>query len=264
MKAWWSLWALLLVLSGCATQTIPGPTGTRLERPVSEETVMSDARRKAKVHVELGQAYFQAGRFGVALDEARAALSHDANYAPAYQLMALVHMFLEEAPLAAANFDRALSLAPGDPEILNSYGWFLCSIGREKEGIEQLAVVVRNPYYPSPTKGFANAGLCYLRMNNDRAAETQFLRAVEADASNLQAIYHLAALTYRRGAYEAARRYLNALNQGGEPTAESLWLGIRIEHKLGDRAAEAAYVQQLRRRFPASQEFQAFLQGQYE
>ena len=92
----------------------------------------------------------------------------------------------------------------------------------------------------------------------------QFLRALEVEPGNRQALFHLAAISYRRGVMEATKRYLSELHEGGEPTAESLWLSIRVEHRLGDRAAEASLVQQLRRRFPASPEFQAFLQGQYK
>jgi len=255
--------ALLLALGGCAGPRLGGPVAS-VERPVSEQPAVTDARRKARIHVELGLAYFQVGRYGVALDEARAAATYDRDYAPAYQLMGLVHMFLEENAVAAAQFEQALRLAPGDPEIMNSYGWFLCSTGREQAGLEQLAVAARNPYYQTPTRAFANAGLCQLKLGNDAAAEAQFLRAVEVDGGNQQAIFHLAAISYRRSAYEASRRYLAALHQNGEPTAESLWLAVRVERKLGDRAAEASFVQQLRRRFPASPEYQAFLQGQYQ
>lgn len=253
----------VLTLGACVGPQ-PGGSLARMERPVSEMPVASDARRKAKVHVELGQAYFQVARYGVALDEAKAAISYDAGYAPAYQLMGLVHMFLEENQIADANFAHALSLAPGDPEIQNSYGWFLCSTGKEAAGIEMLQAAARNPYYQTPTRAHANAGLCQLRLNNDAAAERAFLRAVELDNGNHQAVFHLAGIAYRRGANEAAKRYISALNQAVEPTAESLWLAIRIERRLGDRAAEASLVQQLRRRFPGSPEYQAFLQGQYQ
>lgn len=252
-----------LLLSACAGPQIPGGVA-RLERPVSEQPVQNDGRRKAKVHVELGQAYFQAGRFGVALDEARVAAAYDSGYAPVYQLMGQVHMYLEENEIAEANFTHALRLAPGDPEVMNSYGWFLCSVGKERAGLELLTTAARNPYYQSPARALNNAGLCQLRLKNDQAAEEQFLRSLETDATNLQAIYHLAAIAYRRGAYEASRRYIAALHEGGEPTAESLWLGVRVERRLGDRVAEAALVQQLRRRFPASPEYQAFQQGLYQ
>lgn len=255
--------AALFALAGCVGPRMPTSVAN-LDRPMSDEPVITDARRKAKVHVELGQAYFQAARYGVALDEARAAVAYDSGYAPAYQLMGLVHMFLEENAVAAANFEYAMRLAPGDPEIMNSYGWFLCSTGKEKAGLEQFATVVRNPYYQTPTRAYANAGLCQLRLKNDAAAEEQFQRAVETDNGNLQALFHLASITYRRGAYEASKRYLGALHQGGDSTAESLWLAIRVERRLGDRTAEAGFVQQLRRRFPGSPEFKAFLQGQYQ
>ena len=266
-----SLVARLLILLpavlplGACVGPQPGGSLARMERPVSEMPVGKDeARGKAKVHVELGQAYFQVGRYGVALDEAKAAIFYDSRYAPAYQLMGMVHMFLEESQIADANFSHALSLAPGDPEIQNSYGWFLCSTGKEAAGIEMLQSAARNPYYQTPTRAYANVGLCQLRLNNDTAAERSFLRAVELDNTNHQAVFHLAGIAYRRGANEAAKRYIGALNQAVEPTAESLWLAIRIERRLGDRAAEASLVQQLRRRFPGSPEYQAFLQGQYQ
>ena len=258
--------ALALAVSalvGCAGGQLGVPVAS-IERPASEKPTVTDAQRKARVHVELGQAYLQVGRYGVALDEAKAAAYYDSSYAPAYQLMGLVHMYLEENTVAAANFERALQLAPGDPEIMNSYGWFLCSTGKEQSGIEMLTASARNPYYQSPTRALANAGMCQLRLKNDAAAEGLFLRAVDADNANQAAIYHLAAIAYRRGAYEASRRYLAALHKGGDASAESLWLAVRVERKLGDRTAEASLVQQLRRRFPGSPEYQAFLQGQYQ
>jgi type IV pilus assembly protein PilF len=43
-----------------------------------------------------------------------------------------------------------------------------------------------------------------------------------------------------------------------------LWLGVRIERRLGDRNSEASYALQLRNRFPDSREARALLAGQYE
>ena len=102
-------------LAGCAGGNFGAPVAS-IERPVSDRPTVTDAQRKAKVHVDLGLAYLQAGRYGVALDEAKSAAHYDPRYAPAYQLMGLVHMYLEENAVAAANFERALQLAPGDPE----------------------------------------------------------------------------------------------------------------------------------------------------
>jgi type IV pilus assembly protein PilF len=49
-----------------------------------------------------------------------------------------------------------------------------------------------------------------------------------------------------------------------EPTAELVWLVLRIERKLGNREAEARYASQLRRRFPGSPEQRLMNQGQYD
>ncbi len=253
----------LAVLAGCATT--PGGGGTAsAERPVSDLPPANEAEARAKVHVDLGLAYVQIGRYDVALDEARTALALSPGYAPAYHLMGLVYMFIDDRPTARANFERALQLAPNDPEFNNSYGWFQCATGNEKDGLERLASAARNPYYRAPTRPYTNAGLCHLRLKNDTAAAEQFQWAVQLDPANTQALFHLAAIAYRQGAYEQARGHLVQLHQQSEPTAESAWLGLRTERKLGNRDAEASYAAQLRGRFSDSSEYQAMIQGQYE
>ncbi|MCJ7838845.1 MAG: hypothetical protein MUP61_06490 [Burkholderiales bacterium] len=75
---------------------------------------------------------------------------------------------------------------------------------------------------------------------------------------------NLASLQYKRGQLEAARKSISRFNKVAEPTAESLWLALRIERKLGDKAAENALAVQLRRRYPGSPEYQNLLKGQFE
>jgi type IV pilus assembly protein PilF len=48
------------------------------------------------------------------------------------------------------------------------------------------------------------------------------------------------------------------------PSPEALWLGIRLERKLGNRNAEGSYASQLRSRYPASEEYQEFLKGNFQ
>ncbi|ANQ84064.1 type IV pilus biogenesis/stability protein PilW [Azoarcus olearius] len=265
-----SLLLMMLALSGCVTSTTrPGPavssgSGTGASRPLSELPPSSEAESRAKVHVDLGIAYFDVGRNDVALDEAAIALHEKPGYAPAYHLRALVYMAIDDVAAARENFQAALSAAPGDPDFNNSYGWFLCQQGREQEGLEHLARAARNPYYRYPTRPYNNAGLCHLRLGQDAAAEAQFVRAVQADPQNGEALFQLATLAYRRGDLEAARGHLVRLHQMKGPTAASAWLGLRTERRLGNRDAEASYAAQLRSRFSKSPEFQLMSQGKYE
>ncbi|HNQ58540.1 MAG: type IV pilus biogenesis/stability protein PilW [Burkholderiales bacterium] len=248
-------------LTACtATGTGPRPSAV----PVSEQAPSGMAEKSAKTHDELGRLYLQAGNLAVALEEARLAVANDPGYAPAYDLLGLLHSMLNEMPQAQAAFERAIQLAPGDPQIANDYGWFLCLSGREQESFKYFSAAASNPLYKTPTRPYTNAGLCYLRLKDDKAAEENFQRAVLVDSSNAQAVYHLSSLAYKRGDYFNAKKLLGELHRLIEPNSESLWLGLRIERKLGDRQAEAGYSSQLRRKFAGTPEYQALQQGNFE
>lgn len=254
-------------LNGCAGQqgVAHKPDAQSIARPASEAPVASAASAASKAHVELGTAYFQTGRQSVALDEARLAVAYDATYAPAHLLLALVYASLEQYELAAPAFEEASRLAPGDPEVDNAYGWFLCSRGREAEGLPRLEQAARNPYYASPTQAWTNAGLCYRRLKDDAAAEERFLRAIQSDAANSRALFNLADISLRSNRLLRARQWADALLKlRAEPNEELLWLALRIERKLGNAEAVAKYAARLRRDFPGSNEYQNFLQGRFE
>ncbi|THF61827.1 type IV pilus biogenesis/stability protein PilW [Pseudothauera nasutitermitis] len=257
---------LALTLAACATTPggSIGGSSPAADRPISDLTPATAAEARAKAHVELGMAYLQLGRFDIALDEAQIALQDDASYAPAFHLRGLVFMFVEDFAKAEESLSRALRQAPGDPEFNNSYGWFLCLRGREAEGLERLALAARNPYYRVPTRPHTNAGLCHLRKGDQAAAEQAFLRAVDADPSNVQALFELAAIAYRKGDYGSARIYLVRLHQQSEPTPETVWLGLRTERRLGNHDAEASYAAQLRSRFADSPQYGLMQQGRFE
>jgi type IV pilus assembly protein PilF len=77
------------------------------------------------------------------------------------------------------------------------------------------------------------------------------MRSYELDAGNPVTAYNLALLLYQRGDNERAR-YIRRLNNSELANAQSLWLGIKVEHRLNDRKAMEQLAGQLRRRFPAS------------
>lgn len=259
---------LALVLSGCVT-TGPGGTGVSAgdgvaDRPILDMPPASEAERAAQVHIELGSAYVEIARYDVALDEARIALAYQAGYPPAFHLMGIVFTFIEDNVAARENFLRALRAAPNDPDFNNSYGWFLCLNGEEREGLSRLESAIRNPYYRFPTRPLTNAGLCQMRLSNMAEAESHFRRAVAMQPDNVVALYWLAELSVRKGDYRAAQRHLVALHRAAEPTPESVWLGLRVERKLGNHHAEASYAAQLSGRFRDSPEYQAMIRGEYE
>jgi type IV pilus assembly protein PilF len=259
---WLAVCALLL--AGCAGSPRSVDNLAAADRPVLEMPPANEAEQAALVHVELGTAYFEVARYDVALDEARIALAYAPNYAPAFHLMGLVYMFLDDDVAARENFLRALRIAPNDPDFNNSYGWFLCMNDQQEEGLRRLALAARNPYYRSPARPHTNAGLCHLEMDQYDQAGQQFRRALALQPGNPVAMLGMAEVSYRKGDLAGAREQLIALHRQAEPTAESVWLGLRVERKLGNRTAELSYAAQLRGRFEDSPEYRALMQGNYE
>lgn len=225
----------------------------------------TDPRNRARIHTELGAMYYQGGNMAVALDELGIALNADSNYYQAYSIRGLVRTALREYGKAEDDFRRALNIAPNDPEVNNNYGWYLCETGKERQSIAYFLNALKSPLYETPERAYANAGTCALKAGDLEGAQGYLLQAVQMSRDGgLVPRFQLAKVFYQRGNYEESRIYLNdALKMMEPPSAEALWLGLRIERKLGNRSAEGGYASQLRSRYPASPEYQEFLKGNF-
>lgn len=250
---------LAVLIAGCAApaQGPVGNTGTIVGEPTAP-------RNRARIHTELATLYYARGNMSVALEELRTAVAADSTYATAHGVFGLVYKELRENDLAEQSFKRALSYAPADPDINHNYGWFLCQIGRERDAPPFFRRALDNPLYATPARTFAAAGICALRANDLATAEDNLQRALRLEPTFPVALVNFAQLRYRQGRYNDARGLVNQHAAVTQPTAESLWLALRVERRLGARAAEQSYAIQLRRRFPNSPEFLELQRGNYE
>ena len=103
-----------------------------------------------------------------------------------------------------------------------------------------------------------------MRVNNLKDAEEFFQRALKIEPDEPSSLLQLGQIRYRQGSLEEARKLVGRFNRLVAPTAESLWLAVRTERKLGERVAEASFANQLRRRYPQSREYQALQRGEYD
>lgn len=226
----------------------------------------NDPRNRARIHTELGAMYYQGGNMSVALDELRIALAADSSYFQAYSIRGLVYTALKEYGKAEDDFRYALNIAPNDPEVNNNYGWYLCETGKERQSIAYFLNALRSPLYETPDRAYTNAGTCALKAGDLEGAQRYLLQALQLSRDGgLIARFQLARLFYQRGTFEESRVYLNEVLKVMEPpTAEALWLGIRVERRMGNKGAEGGYASQLRSRYPTSPEYQEFLKGNFE
>ena len=254
-------WLWLAILAGCAaTQPV--------QEPVSESSTIvgdvGDPRNRARIHTELAALYYSRGNMAVALEELRVAAAADPGYAQAHSVFGLVYMELRENSLAQQSFERALRIAPNDSDINHNYAWFLCQTQRENESVRYFLQAIRNPLYPSAWKSYSAAGQCALKKNNVKDAEEFFQRALKLEPDEPMSLLQLGEIRFRQGALEESRKMVSRFNKLVQPTAESLWLAVRVERKLGERVAESSFANQLRRRFPGSREYQLLQRGEYD
>ena len=251
----------LIVLAGCASQSkeeAPHDTGAIIGE-------VGDPRNRAKLHTELASLYYSSGNLGVALEELRTAQAADAAYAPTHGMLGLVYMQMKENGRAEESFERALRIAPNDADINHNYGWFLCQTGREPASIKYFLTAIRNPLYATPWRSYSAAGQCTMRTDaKSKDAEVFFERALKLEPDEPASLLKLGQIRYGQGNIGEARKLVTRYNKLVTPNAESLWLALRVERRLGERLQEQAFANQLRRRFPESPEYQALLRGRYD
>ncbi|MDP2030327.1 MAG: type IV pilus biogenesis/stability protein PilW [Thiobacillus sp.] len=258
MKKWMVLGVALL--AGCTTsrQAVEQRPAFAAMGGASAET------QRARTFTDLAAAYYERAQYKVALDELRKAITADSSFGPAYNVYGLVYMDLAEDKLAEENFRRAIELNPKDSNARTNFGWFLCTRGQYDAGLAQFTEALGNPLYTEPERAMTNAGLCAEKKGDLLLAESNQVKALKLQPDNPNTILKLANLNFRQGRLMDARRLLDRHDELAPQTAESLWLGVRLERKLGDRAQEAAYGLQLRKRFPDSNEARLLLAGNYE
>jgi len=253
--------AALALLSACAG----GPGGAPRElRTASDQTAVE---KRAQIRLQLAVGYYQDGKYEIALDEVKQAIAANPGYADAYGFRALVYIALGQNALADENYRHALRLAPGNPELSNNYGLFLCEAGaRPAQAMDYFEAALKNPAYGSPVKAMVNAGNCSLKMKHVDAAERYLLDALRYEPDLPATNAGLARVYLERRDSNRAGFFINRLTETAKLdtlSADVLWLAIRVRHMLGDRTSEASLAAQLRKRFPGSPEYAAFERGAF-
>jgi type IV pilus assembly protein PilF len=251
---------LLALLAACAGAGAPSA-----EREIKTDSDQTDADRRAAVRLELAQGYFSRGQFNTALDELKLALLAKPDMREAVNLRGLIYAGMGENQLAEEAFRRALSVYPNDADTLHNYGWFMCQQQRWETAEALFDQALAQSNYRAPQRTLLVKGVCEARAGRMLAAERSLARAFELDPGSPAIAVNLAEVLYRNQALERARFYIKRVNaQAEQANAQSLWLQLRIERKLGNTLAADELALQLRRRHPQSPETQALDGGRYD
>lgn len=261
MNAWrLALLALASALAACATS--PQAAGENAARSPTDQ---ADPDRRAAVRLELAGLYFGRGQSATALEEVNRALAAKPDVADAYSLRGLVYASMGQAGPAEESFQRALQLAPRDGGTMHNYAWFLCQQQRHAEADTLFKTALAEPSYRETVRTLLAQGVCQARAGRWADAERTLSHSYELDPSNPVTAYNLADVLLRRGELERARFYVGRVNADAKmATAQSLWLALRIEHRIGNAVAVQGLGRQLVERFGQSTEAMQFERGRFD
>jgi type IV pilus assembly protein PilF len=253
--------ALLLAggLSGCAASA-PSATATPEAFTESDEP---ENRKRATNRLKLAVLYFQDGKYNFALDEIKQAILTDPNWFEPYGMRGLIYMQTGDYAQSEASLQKALSINPRASELKHNYGFLLCKMKRPAEAMKMFGAALADPAYGQRAKTWAEQGRCQLANGEKAEAEASFMHSYELDAGNPVTGYSLSTLLFQRGEMVRAQFYTRRINNSDRASAESLWLGIKIERSLGSKDAQAQLEAQLRRRFAQSPEAMALERGAF-
>lgn len=249
-----------LALTACAA----GPAADTARSDPVTESDEPEARRRARIRMELAVGYFEQGQTGVALDEIKQVIAIDPSYPEAYSLRGLVYMRMNDMRQAEDSFKRAVALNPRDANTLHNLGWLQCQQRRFEEAQRSFDVALASPVYADRAKTLMAVGVCQARAGLTADAERSLGRAYELDAGNPIVGYTLANLLFQRGELERAQFYIRRLNNSELANAESLWLGMKVERRLGEQVALRQLGDQLKKRYPQSREAAAYERSAFD
>jgi len=270
---WFQIWRRLFYLcmlvsvvtgiSGCASKISgagPGHSGVEMVTDSDEP----EARKRARIRLELAVGYFEQGQTTIALDELKQSLATDPTYAEAYSLRGLIYMRLNDSRYAEESFRRALNINPQDSNVMHNLGWLLCQQARYPDAQKYFSQALANPQYGERAKTFRAQGLCQVRAGLREEAEISLIKSYEFDPSNPVTAYNLSLLLLQRGDLVRSQFYVRRLNNTELANAESLWLGVKVERRIENRDAMLQLAAQLLKRFPQSREAGAYQRGAFD
>ncbi len=215
----------------------------------------SDGESSASINARLGLAYMQQGDYEAALEKLQRALEQDPDQATAHHYIAELYRQLDSPQEAENHYKVALKLTPKDHSLQNNYGVFLCD-QKDYVAAEQsfLMAVQTAPVTVARYEFYENLAQCLMRKPDRAKAEKYFRVVLEANPRMPVTLYQMARLSFDEGKYLRARAFFQRFVEVSTHTAETLWLGVRIERELGGIKAAGEYARLLKVNFPLADE----------
>jgi type IV pilus assembly protein PilF len=175
--------------------------------------------------------------------------------------LALVFWRTGEYEQADKHFRTAIDYARDSDgsRIRNNYAAFLYDQKHYADAENQLEKVAEDLLYNGRPDAFLSLGKVRIKLKKYAQAKEVLERAILMDRGNPAVMFQLAEVYCQLGDYTKAQSYYDAYRKPNQaPSAASLWLGIRLAERAGDKDAAASYALALKNLFPQSEEYVAY------
>lgn len=209
-----------------------------------------DKAEAAKTRVSLGLTYLKNGNFSQAKFNLDKALEFDPRSGKANFAMAFYYQQVDEVERAHSYYKQAINYSSNDPDILNSYGAFLCKQGDYKQAKKFFLQSVDDKSYISTASTYENLAICSENQGEIEEAITYFNSALNHQPTRATSLLYLSQLYVQTERWEDAKKSLWKYERNASVTSESLWLSFQIARGQQDLRAAVEYAEILKRLHP--------------
>ncbi len=241
----------VLALAACVQEPVAG-------------TRKADPAAGARDRVALAAEHLRNGDNERAQVQLKRALDMDSRSPEAHNLMGVLLERDGDKRGADRSYRRAIKLRPEFAQAHNNYAIFLFRNERYKEALKQFEAAANDLGYDLRAQAFEGMGRSALKLGDKETASRAFVRALRIESSLPISTLELSELQFGQGSLDASRstyqRYLK-LTENQPQSAQSLWLGIRLERHFGGKNALASYELALKRLYPNSPEYKLYMES---
>ena len=243
--------SLMIALTGCVSETQPGAFSSEF-----------DQQEAAKTGVSLGLTYLKNGNYSQAKQNLDKALAFAPRLAETHYGLAYYYQVVGESERADESYQTAMSLAPRDANIANSYGAFLCQDGRYEEAKRFFMQAVNAKQYANSAETYENMALCAQSQGEGEDAIQYLNSALKHQPGRAKTLFILTEMYVATEQYELAAETLRRYEKVARVSADSLWMAIEIAKGQGDLRAANGYGDMLLRMYPNSPLARLFIERQ--
>lgn len=239
---------------GCVTEATKDAAGD----PVPQRDAKADEKAALNDYITLANGYMKDGKRASALIAINKGLAIDDESPELLNVLAYYYMTDGEDDLAEKQYKKAISADSKYTASYMNYGVFLYAHKRYDESCEMLEKATQDVMYAKRDSAFLNYGICLKHEGKMAEAEEAFRRSYVNDSRNPGVVLQLAALKFDTGDFEQSSQLYEKFLSMTKQNAESLWLGIRLAHVMGQEDKQASYALFLKNQFPSSSQYSEY------